>query len=36
MGILMPIFILIEIAVVYWVTKAEMVEKPLDNWLKRG
>lgn len=36
MGIFIPIFLLIEIAVVYWVTKAERVEKPLDSWLKRG
>lgn len=36
MVIFIPIFILIEIAVVYWLTKAELVEKPLDSWLKKG
>jgi uncharacterized membrane protein YesL len=36
MGAFLPIFTLVEIAVVYWITKTEMVEKPVDNWLKRG
>lgn len=36
MGIYIPIFILVEIAVVYWITKAELVEKPLDSWLKKN